>query len=540
MKGLTKKDPKKKSVYENAIELFAVGSVTGVFVGAVVTLYNLCAQQGEAISRDLYAFVRANPAFLPLLFLTLALGAFLLSVAIYLVPMIRGSGIPQTEGATRGVLRFKWYRDATAMFAASLLSIFMGLSAGSEGPSLHIGAASGDGVASLLKRNQMIRRYQVTGGACAGLAVALNAPLTGMAFAFEEAHKRFTPEVFICAFSSVIFALLTRGGLYDLFGLQVNSFFLTYVFPQGAITEGTFLCFVVLSALVSGIVGVLLCQWVLFLRKAFGKIRLKTRFKSVFARVLLAVFLGGIVSLITVNVMGGGRELIESLGTNGGTTETSVARIFSLPIVTTLIIVCLLKFAITGVNMGASVPCGAFIPMLAVGACIGSLLNWAWIKLGMDRAYSDFLVMICMAAFFTAVVKAPITGIVMVCELTWSFSALLPVIIGVSIGYFIGDLSRTDGIYEVLLEEYERENGVRKESARVVFTFTIAYGALAEKREVRDVLWPSGARLAEIRRGEQLILPDGDTVLRGGDVLTVICKTDEPEKVRDELEHIFE
>ncbi|MBQ8658801.1 MAG: chloride channel protein [Clostridia bacterium] len=526
------------SVYKNAGQLILVGSVTGLFAGVVVTVYNLFAKRGEEISRDLYAFVRANPAFIPLLFLALALGAFLLSVTVYLVPMVKGSGIPQTEGATRGRLRFKWYRDAVAMFAASLLSIFMGLSAGSEGPSLLIGAASGEGVACSLKRNEMIRRYQVTGGACAGLAVAFNAPLTGVAFAFEEAHKRFTPEVFICAFSSVVFALLARGALYQILGLRTESFFHSYLLPQGAVTDWKFFLFLGGSALVCGVSGVLFYKWVFFLRKAFEKIQLKTKFLSVFARILAAVLLGGVLSLLTVNLMGGGHGLIESLGTEGGAKDASLTGLFSLPLVITLLIVCLLKFSITGVNMGAGVPCGAFIPMLAVGACIGSLLNQAWLRLGMDGLYCDFMVMVCMATFFTAIVKAPITGIVMVCELTWSFSALLPVIIGVSIGYFIGDLSRTDSVYEGLLEEFEKEHGKRGKAQREVFTVSISRGCIADKREVRDVLWPAGARVTEIRRGEDLILPDGDTELLCGDILTVVCRTDEPDKVREELSHI--
>lgn len=541
MKKAMEKTRNRKSgeMYKNAVQLIVVGIVTGVFSGAVVTIYNLLAKQGEAISRDLYAYVRENPAFLPLLFVALALGAFLLSVVVYLVPMAKGSGIPQTEGATRGRLRFKWYRDAVAMFAASLLSIFMGLSAGSEGPSLHIGAASGEGVACILKRNEMIRRYQVTGGACAGLAVAFNAPLTGMAFAFEEAHKRFTPEVFICAFSSVIFALLTRGMLYNAFHLETTSFFHAYAFPQGTVQDWNFFLFLALSAIICALAGVLFYKTVFFFRRLMGKIQFKKPFFNTFARILIAVFLGGALSLITVNVMGGGHELIESLGTKGGTVESSVESVFSLSLVATLFIVCIFKFLITGVNMGSGIPCGAFIPMLAIGACIGSLLNLAWVELGMDAAYCDFLVMICMAAFFTSIVKAPITGIVMVCELTWSFSSLLPVIIGVSIGYFIGDLSRTDGIYEELLEAYELESGIHKNEVREVYLVSVASNAIAEKREVRDILWPAGAFVAELKRGEEIILPDGDTVLQAGDELKIICKTDKPEKVREELTHIL-
>lgn len=526
--------------YQNFIELILVGSVTGVFAGAVVTFYNVCTRKGEEISQNAYAFLRANPAFLPLLFLVLALGAFLLSAAVYFVPMAKGSGLPQVEGATRGVLRFTWWRDAAVMFAASLLSIFMGLSAGSEGPSLYIGAASGDGVANLLKRREMIRRYQVTGGACVGLAVAFNAPLTGVAFAFEEAHKRFTPEVFICAFSSVIFGLLTRSLLYDLFGWQTESFFHAFAFPQGTVTDWKFFAFLIISAIVCGLVGVLFYKFVFLLRDGFQKIAKEKPFLNVFFRILTVVILGGIASLITANVMGGGKELIESFGTQGGASSAQVERVFSLPIVLSLLVVCLLKFLLTGANLGAGLPSGAFIPMLTIGACIGYLLNLGWISLGMDPAYSDLLVMVCMSAFFTTVVKAPITGVVMVCELTWSFSFLLPVVVGVAIGYVIGDVARTDSIYEELLEKFVEEHEIGKNHATEEFTLTIGKGALAEKREIRDVLWPAGVRVTAILRGERSILPDGETELQAGDVLTVICMAEEPKKALEDLKSIVE
>ena len=67
----------------------------------------------------------------------------------------------------------------------------------------------------------------------------------------------------------------------------------------------------------------------------------------------------------------------------------------------------------------------------------------------------------------------------------------------------------------------------------------LAKGALAEKREVRDVLWPAGARVTEIHRGDEVILPDGETVLHAGDTLVVVCRTDAPEKVKEDLIHIL-
>ena len=181
-----------------------MGAITGLFVGIVVTLYNIATSYAEKFARCYYGFFRTHPAFIPLLFVALFLGAIIVGGVTRFLPVVRGSGIPQTEGATRGLLRFKWYQVLTGMFAASLFTIFMGLSAGAEGPSIMLGGACGSGMSDLFRCKAVMRRYHITSGACAGIAVAFNAPLTGMAFAFEEAHKRFTPEVFICSFSSVV------------------------------------------------------------------------------------------------------------------------------------------------------------------------------------------------------------------------------------------------------------------------------------------------------------------------------------------------
>ena len=536
-KTIAKKHNKKKaSVYRNFIELVLVGSVTGVFAGSIATLFNILAHKGEEISRNGYAFVRENPAFVPLLLLVLVMGGFMIGVMGKISQAIKGCGIPQAEGGARGIVRFKWWRDLTAMFAACLLSIFMGLSIGAEGPSVFIGTCAGDGVSSLTHRNEMIRRYQLTGGACTGLAVASNAPLTGMAFAFEEAHKRFTPEVFICAFSSVIFGMFTRTLIYKLFGMEIRSSFQSYIFYEMPVR---YYGYVVLAGIVCGILGVVFYKLCFKLRKLFKFLQKKYPKYNDGMKIMTAVLLGGIVSLLASGVMGGGHDLIESLGTYGGAAQSGTENAFGLSLVWTLMIVLVLKFCITSVNVGSGLPCGIFIPIIAIGACIGGLLNQIWFELGMESRYFDLMVMICMAAFFTTIVKAPITSIIMICEFTGSFAPLLPVIIGVSLGYIIGETSKTDGIYDELLEVYELETGIHERAVREVYVITLQFGSIADKREVRDVLWPAGARVKEIVRGEETILPDGETVLHGGDVLTIVCRTEEPKKIKDELNHIL-
>jgi hypothetical protein len=239
--------------------------------------------------------------------------------------------------------------------------------------------------------------------------------------------------------------------------------------------------------------------------------------------------------------MGGGHSLIESLGSVGGTITPSIESVFGLSMVWTLLVILLLKLFITAINVGSGIPCGIFIPVIAIGACVGALLNNLWLAIDPNFApYCDLLIMLCMASFFTAVVRAPITSIIMICEFTGSFAPLLPVVIAVSCGYFIGDISQTEGIYEELLERYVQESGIHERAVTEGYTLTLTDGAIADRREVKDVLWPAGAKVAQITRGEERILPDGKTLLRGGDVLTIEVKSDEPEMVKDELSHILD
>ncbi len=524
------------SFYSNILQLIFVGGITGVFAGAITTAFVLLAEKGEELSHGAYAFIRNNPAFIPLWLVVLCAGAFLIGVCMQISKLIGGCGIPQSEGATRGGIRFKWFRDMTANFAACLASIFMGLSIGSEGPSAFIGACSGDGVATALRRNEMIKRYQITGGACTGLAVASNAPLTGIIFAFEEAHKRFTPEVFICSFSSVVCGMLTRYLIYFLLGITRQNAFSSFVFVELSLRSYGY---VLGAGIVCGLLGVLFQKCCFFLRKRFQKIRLKKGKYAHFVRIAIAVLLGGAASMLIPGVMGGGHSFIQSLGTNGGSNAPTVEGVFGLSLTGVLLVVLICRFCITSVNVASGIPCGIFIPIIAMGACVGGGLNQLWIAWGMNPQYCDLMVMICIAALFTAIVRAPLTALVMICEFTGSFAPLLPAVIGVALGYIIGEIFRTDGIYEELLELHERESGVRERAVREVYTIVVAQGALAEKREVRDILWPTGARLTEIHRGEEVILPDGETELKGGDTLVIVCRTDAPEKVREDLVHIF-
>ena len=512
-------------------QIVGVGMLTGLIVGVIITCFvKLCSLTENFSAETFYGFFRENPAFIPLLFVALFLGSVLIGAVMRFLPSVKGSGVPQTEGAARGLFRFKWYEAITGMLAASLFTIFMGLTAGSEGPSIMIGGACGALTNDVLKRNAVIRRYQVTGGACAGISVAFNAPLTGMAFAFEEAQKRFTPEVFVCSFSSVVVAITVRNLLGPLIGLGTGAFLHSFSFAGVDAFNLMFLVYVIFAAVIVALAGVAFYYLTFFVKKLFGKSKLSRVCKGLF-RVSIPFVLAGAFGLISAYVMGGGHHFIEAVG-NLETLE----RIFSSPVWVTLLIIVVLRYIATVINIGAGVPAGAFVPILAIGAGLGALLSFVCKAMGMDPAYTDALIVICMSAFFTTIVKAPITGIVMVVELTWNYTFLLPTILGVAIGYLTGMLLHTEPIYDELWDQFYEE--LQKEHPQEQFTLKarITESGNAAGRELRDVLWPNGALIVKIVRGDEEISPGGDTDLQEGDILIVEGKTADKAEFMDSLE----
>ncbi|MBE7088830.1 MAG: hypothetical protein E7370_04880 [Clostridiales bacterium] len=529
MKNKTKKLI--KSFFNNGIDLFVLSILTGIFAGAVVTIYNILVHIGEHTSLEYYAYLRANPWFIPLLFIVLAAGALVIGTLVKFVPMIRGSGIPQIEGAASGLVPFKWYTTMCAMFAASLACVFLGLSAGGEGPSLEMGGCAGDATGAILRRTQMVRRLQIAAGASAGLAVAFNAPITGLFFAMEEAFHSFSAKVFICAAISVVSSLFTRNLIRLALGYSVGYTFDNFVFAE---VDYSSIVYFVIAAVVAALFGVIFYYSMLQTKKLFKKVT----FLKGTGKYLIPFLAAGVFGLITPYAMGGGHDFIQSLATNG-TGVFNIEQVFGWGIIVTLIIVVLFKFLAGIMAMGCGVPCGVFIPMLAVGAGIGAILASIFTAFGMDGQYVDYLVIICMAVFFTTIVKAPITGIIMVFELTGEFANFLPALLGITIGYLISEIFRMEPVYEKSLHGYLKEEKLLEKVEKQRVEVVVKKLSLADGDLIRNIIWPSnGLVVAIMGEDGSTFVPDGETELVAGQTLTFECDTADLDKLYSYLYEI--
>ncbi len=505
--------------------------LTGLFAGVVVTFYNILMSLGEGTSEKLYSLFLENPAFIPLLFVGLAAGALVIGTLVKLVPMIRGSGIPQIEGAARGVVRFKWYITLTSMFAASLACVLMGYPAGAEGPSLEIGGCCGSATGTLLRRNQMVKRLQIASGSSAGLAVAFNAPITGVVFALEEAFRSFSPQVFICAAISVVTAVVTRNAIRPALGFGVGFAFEGFEFAHIGFggSDLIFFLWVALAAIIVSLAGVGFYYLVFASKKLFKKIK----FLKGVGKYIIPFVLAGAFGLITLYSTGGGHSFIEVLSTEG-TGEISGISVFGIGLIASLVIIVVIRFITAVMTMGCGVPCGVFIPMLAVGAGLGAILSILFQMGGMDPKFGDYLIIICMAAFFTCIVKAPITGMVMVFELTGQFVNFLPALLGVTIGYLIGMLFKTEAIYEKNLEQYIADEKLYDKVKKVRLELKVMLNSKADGATVRKIVWPTnGLVVGVIKEDGTQTVADGETVLHAGEGIIFECETDDEKELLD-------
>lgn len=455
----------------------------------------------------------------------------MVGTALYFFPMIKGSGIPQAEAAARGLIHLKWYQALPAMAASSLFCVFLGMQIGVEGPSIFIGGMCGEGASKMFRSSRMENRYQITAGASAAMAVAFNAPLTGIIFALEEAHRKFTPQIFICAFSSVATAVITKQLLFKAMDMVYTGFFTNFVLVTADLnTYG----FTALAAVVCALLGAGFYK----LARASRKLMLKITALKGIVRLLIPFLFVGAAGLVTVYAMGSGQDVINKLSTHGGTTDIALQSIFSSPIVVTLLIIIALRVISTCINVGAGVPGGIFVPILAIGASLGALLSKLFVPMGMGKQYCDLMVFICMSVFFATTVKAPLTAIVLVMELNYGFVSLVPVILAVAIGYMVSQALNVPPLYEALMEDLIEEHSHRLKK----FNYNVAVeaGSPADGSALRDVLWPESTYVMSVRRDGKQLVPSADMVLYANDKLVINGNTESLQQLKEYVDEIVQ
>lgn len=491
-----------EALHHLRVRLFFSSIVVGILTGLTVSLFRLGI---TTIAKPIQQLIEAGhenwlfAAGALVLFAVLGFASSLLSRA---EPYISGSGIPQISAELTGRIHTKWYRVLPLKLIGGFLSLGSGLTVGREGPSVQIGGSIGKGVACTMRRPVGEQNYLMTGGAAAGLATAFNAPIAGVVFALEELHRNFSPRVLLCAMTAAFSADFISA---NIFGMQpVLSFLEVPMVPL----EMYWL--LLLVGALAGLSGILFNRGILFFKHLYAKLQHRhALWRGVIPFVLTCALL-----LIDPTLFGSGEEFI-FLPVAGSTDLLHLLTLYAL------------KFLLVWVAFGSGIAGGIFFPLLVLGSLLGNMTTQALQGVGLvDQNLVLTFSLLAMAAHFSSIVRSPLTGILLIAEMTASFSFMLPLGIVCLVAYTTAEIMRSTPIYESLQELVpgldRKDDSLAPRSEHIVREFVLEEDSSAAYRKINQVAWPKGMIIVSVMRGSEELSPLPDRLLLPGDYLMVL------------------
>lgn len=498
------------------VKLVLKGLLVGIVTAFIVVLYRFALSYAEIASFFVYDLIKTYKYLIPIWFLILIAIAFIVGKLIDKEPYISGSGIPQVKGVMGGYLKNRPISIIINKFIGGTLAIIAGLSLGREGPSVQLGASTGDLLSKKFKSTRLERRLLMSSGATAGLSAAFNAPLSGVLFSLEEIYKYFSPLVLLATITSAVIADFISK---QFFGLDpVFSFADTSSIPL----ENYWL--LLLLGVSLGIFGAFYNWLTMKTQSLYSKLKCSNSIK-----LIIPFSLAGVLGLLFPVVLCGGHAIVEEL-----TLNTTISL---------LLLMLIAKFLFSIISFGSGAPGGIFFPLLIIGGTFGALFGYISINyLGISSEFFNNFIILSMAGYFTAIVRAPITGIILITEMTGSFSHLLSLTIVSMISYITADLLRSAPIYDSLLGSLLLKNDISDyhshSSKKIIITHVVHFGSKIENTTLKSINLPENTLIVSLKRGEDSIVPKGNTVIKAGDTILTMTDLKDEWKVREILDSL--
>jgi CIC family chloride channel protein len=424
----TAQNPPAAETHGSLLALALVALLAGAASGLVGAMFRLALRRADSWRDTLVAW--ADGYSVVGLAIVVALAAACTGFAAWLVrrfsPEASGSGIPHVEAVLNEEIPPASLLLLPVKFVGGLVAIGAGLALGREGPTVQMGASVSHLVGRIFRRNDADARILLAAGAGAGLATAFNAPIAGSVFVLEELMRRFDTRITIATLGTSSAAI----GVARIFLGSEPDF---AVEPLPYPTLGSVGLYIALGALL-GVLGIA------YNRAILASLATSNRMNRIPVE-LRAAIVGAAVGLLAwyaPELVGGGDNITARA-------LTGTAAIALLPAV------FVLRFALGAVSYAAGTPGGLFAPMLVLGAQAGLFFGTFACQWFPTVATSPTAFAVTgMAAFFTASVRAPVTGIILVIELTSSDSQLLAMIAACFTAMLIPTLTGNPPIYDSL------------------------------------------------------------------------------------------
>jgi len=461
-------------------KIYLFAALTGAVSGLITVAYRFAIGEAEGFRQIL---VQGNivPAKI-LVWIAIALAAGIVTALfIKRSPLIRGSGIPQVKAFLLRRVYFSWRKELPLKFLGGTFALGAGLSLGREGPSIQLGALTGSALEDMFHIPDF-RRYLATAGAAAGISAAFNAPLAGVLFCIEELHRSFSPVMLTVTMISSFIANIV---MWLFFGIQ-PIFNITIV---EALPLRYYFSVILGIGILTGILGSLFNVGLLNFQKLY-----KRAVPNESLRVISAFAIAAIVSIVYPQITGGGNHVVSS----------DYLSVLPLALIALMLIG---KFIFTLFSYASGVPGGIFLPMLAIGAIIGGLVYSGLGKMGYHSDYLPNYILLGMTGFFVAVVRAPITGAVLITEMAGSFTHFPAFILVSIIAALTASILKTKPIYDSLLAQIPPMHPEQVEHAAITLHIPFMEGSrIRTVSELRERM-PADSILVCIMRGEERLYP---------------------------------
>lgn len=519
MKSKTKSTVRKIEYHrKESFYLIVRGLEVGLFSGIICVIYRYLISFSEEKLRQIMEFTKDNPTKTVLWFFILICIGIAVALVNKFIPAAAGSGIPQVTGEIRGFGNPVWWKVIIGKFIGGSLAVFGGLSLGREGPSVQLGGMAAKGIARLTKADKTTELRMISCGAGAGMAAAFNAPLAGIMFVLEEIHHTFDKSILCMG----IVATITADFVSKIFFGQSTTFnYDTVNFPL----KDYWL--LIILGVVLGISGV--CYNFIMV-KAQDNYKKMTAIPN-YIKMPFIFIVSGAVGIVLPQILCGGHSMVELLLTQH-------------PSLYALSILLISKFLFGVISFASGAPGGTLYPLCIIGAYIGAIFGEVFINpLGLGPEFYEEFVVIGMAGLFASIVRAPITGIVLVYELTGNMNNILPIATVSLISYAVANLIGVTPFYESLLERITNpessKTDLTKENEKVIKTYVVPIGSAVSGKALKDIDWGKHCLVVTIERDGVSITPKGETVIEDGDELAILISQRRFSKDSDKLEKMI-
>ena len=508
-----------KSVAENPRYIFRLtvqGILVGIFAGLMVCLYRFLLNGSENVLRGYLSIINGNIIYTVLFFIALALMGLLIDYLIKWERDSAGSGIPQVYAEIKGHMEANWAKVLVSKIFAGVLTALGGLSLGPEGPSVQIGGMAGKGVARLFKGSKTDELRLILVGSAVGITAAFNAPLAGVIFVFEEINHGFDKTlVFIALVSAIVSDFVSKA----IFGQAT-----VLSFPVLDIPLESYWILVILG-LAIGILGYVYNVGMIKSSDIVSKLPIPSWLKFV------GVFLvSGIVALMIPEISDGGHFMLGMLD-------------LAIPSLGVLVLLLVLKYLFSMFSFSSGAPGGIFLPILVLGAYIGAIFGSVAVPyLGLENDLIYRFIIISMAGFFAATVRSPITGIVLLAEMSGSTESLVAMIIVSLIAYVIPTLLGNEPIYESLYDRLllsKNREYVKKPSKHVLSEYMVPLNCNYINFKIKDIPFPKNAIVVSVIRNGKYVIANENFNIQYADQIQILSDVNDYPFVRQEIEDLF-